>query len=115
MGGDYAIIPDAELPLSLCAAFAAQPSTSSVLVTSTGFHPITAGRLPEPARTWVERHIRSQDLTVEAGMTGDLDKALKALALDPLVAHLTLPDIQAMGLQLLRANAQHLPQFQGRL
>jgi alpha-galactosidase/6-phospho-beta-glucosidase family protein len=86
-----------------------------VLVTSTGFHPITAGRVPEPARTWVERHIRVQDLTVEAGMTGDLDKALKALALDPLVAHLTLPDIQAMGMKLLRANAQHLPQFQGRL
>ena len=86
-----------------------------VLVTASGFRPITVGPLPEPARTWVEGHIRAQELTVEAGMKGDLELAVKALALDPLVAHLALPDIQTLGMRLLKANAAHLPQFAGKL
>jgi len=86
-----------------------------ILVSSTGFQPITVGPLPEPARSWVERHISAQDLTVEAALTGDLDLAIKALTLDPLVSHLTLAQTTEMGMRLLRANAQYLPQFQGKL
>jgi alpha-galactosidase len=86
-----------------------------VLVTSTGFQPITVGPLPEPARTWVEHHIRAQDLTVEAALTGDLELALKALSLDPLVSHLTLAEVMEMGTRLLKANARYLPQFQGTI
>ena len=86
-----------------------------VLVTSTGFQPITVGPLPEPARSWIEHHIRTQDLTVEAALTGDLELALKALSLDPLVSHLTLAEITEMGKRLLQANSQYLPQFQGKL
>jgi len=82
-----------------------------VLVTPSGFRPITVGCLPEPVRTWVERHIRVQDLTVEAAMEGDLDQALKALALDPLVSHLNLEEVKDMGMRLLKANAPYLPQF----
>ena len=86
-----------------------------VLVTSTGFQPITVGPLPEPARSWIEHHIRTQDLTVEAALTGELELALKALSLDPLVSHLTLAEITKMGKRLLQANSQYLPQFQGKL
>lgn len=86
-----------------------------VLVTSTGFQPITVGPLPEPARSWVERHIRAQDLTVEAALSGDLELALKALSLDPLVSHLTLAQVMEMGTRLLKANARHLPQFRGKI
>jgi alpha-galactosidase/6-phospho-beta-glucosidase family protein len=84
-----------------------------VLVTPSGFRPITVGCLPEPVRTWVERHIRVQDLTVEAAKEGDLDQAFKALALDPLVSHLNLQEVEDMGMRLLKANAPYLPQFFG--
>ncbi len=86
-----------------------------VLVTRSGFRPITVGNLPEPVRTWVERSVRVEDLTVEAAMEGDLDKAFKALALDPAVSHLTFGEIKELGMRLLQANAQHLPQFKGQL
>ena len=80
-----------------------------------GFRPVVVGNLPEPVRTWVERQVRVQELTVEAGMSGDLDQAIKALALDPTVSHLTFDEIKEMGRRLLRANAQYLPQFSGQL
>ncbi|MGQ9552716.1 MAG: family 4 glycosyl hydrolase [Anaerolineae bacterium] len=85
-----------------------------VLVSATGFHPVAIGGLPEPARTWVERITRVEDMEVEAAMSGDLDLALKALMLDPLCSHLNLDQIKEMGLRLLRANAQYLPQFAGK-
>ncbi len=86
-----------------------------VLVTRFGFRPITVGHLPEPVRTWVERVVRTEDLAVEAAMQGDLNKALKALALDPVVSHLTFGEVEELGMRLLRANARYLPQFKGQL
>ena len=66
-------------------------------------------------RTWVERCVRVEDLTVEAAMTGDLDWALLALSLDPVVSHLDFAQVEELGLRLLRANARYLPQFEGKL
>jgi alpha-galactosidase/6-phospho-beta-glucosidase family protein len=86
-----------------------------VLVTPTGFQPVCIGGLPEPARSWVERFNRVQDMTVDAAISGDLTLALRALALDPLCSRLNLDQIEEMGLALLRANARLLPQFAGRL
>jgi alpha-galactosidase/6-phospho-beta-glucosidase family protein len=48
-------------------------------------------------------------------MEGDLDKALKVLALDPVVSHLTFGEIEELGRRLLQANAPYLPQFKGQL
>ncbi len=86
-----------------------------VLVSPSGFQPITVGEMPEPTATWLERIVRVQDLTVEAGIEGDLDLALMALSLDPLCAHLDWPQVEEMGIKLLRANAAYLPQFKGVL
>jgi alpha-galactosidase/6-phospho-beta-glucosidase family protein len=86
-----------------------------VLVNATGFHAVTIGGLPEPARTWVERVIRVEDMQVQAAMAGDLELAFEALMLDPLCSHLNLDQIREMGLRLLRANQQYLPQFAGKL
>ena len=86
-----------------------------VLVTRSGFRPITVGPLDEPMRTWVERCARVEDLSVEAAMSGDLDQALLALSLDPVVSHLDFDQVTELGLRLLRANARYLPQFAGKL
>ncbi len=86
-----------------------------VLVTPEGFQPLAMGSLPEPARSWVERAARVEDLTTEAALAGNLDQALTALVLDPLCSHLDWPQVEEMGLRLLRAHARYLPQFAGRL
>ena len=88
---------------------------TQVLSSPLGFVPLAAAPLPEPVRSWVERHIRIQEMTVEAGMAGDLELALKALAMDPTVGHLALPQIREMGLRILQANNTYLPQFEGQL
>ncbi len=86
-----------------------------VLVTPGGFRPVAVGGLPEPARSWVERATRVEDMTTEAALAGDVQLALAALALDPLCSHLSWPQVEEMGLRLLRANARFMPQFAGRL
>ncbi len=85
-----------------------------VLVTRSGFRPIAVGPLPEPVHSWVERCVRVEDLTVEAAMAGDLERALVALSLDPVVSHLDFRQVEELGLRLLRANARYLPQFEGQ-
>jgi len=86
-----------------------------VVVTPSGFDAVAMGELPEPARTWVERCAQVQEATTQAALSGDLEQALAALALDPLCAHLTWSQVREMGLRLLRATAQWLPQFAGRI
>lgn len=86
-----------------------------VLVSPSGFQPITVGEMPEPTATWLDRIVRVQEMTVDAALLGDLDEALMALALDPLCAHLDWTQVEELGIELLRANAAYLPQFQGML
>jgi alpha-galactosidase/6-phospho-beta-glucosidase family protein len=69
------------------------------------------GALPENLVPLVAPHAQVQLQTVEAGLSGDLDKALAALAADPLCARLSPDEIRKMGLELLTANRQYLPQF----
>ena len=86
-----------------------------VLATPTGFRAVVVGDLPEPAASWVDRVARVEDLTVEAALSGDLDLALTALKLDPVCSHLDFGQVEEMGMRLLRANKQYLPQFEGLL
>jgi len=81
------------------------------VINSLGFTALSVGDLPEPILNMVLPHVKNQDLIVEAGLEGDLEKALLALYNDPLCAHLTLPEIKEMGMRLLRVNKQYLPQF----
>lgn len=82
------------------------------IVNSTGFNPVCIGDLPEQILNLVLPHVKNQDLILEAGMEGNLEKALLALYNDPLCAHLTLPEIKEMGVRLLTANQNYLPQFE---
>lgn len=81
------------------------------VVNSTGFNPVSIGNLPEQILNLVLPHVVNQDMIVEAGLDGDLDRALLALYNDPLCSHLTLPEIKEMGIRLLKANKDYLPQF----
>lgn len=80
-------------------------------VTAGGFTPVVIGELPEPVAAICRRHAEVEARTTDAGLRGDLDAALLALAADPVCAHLTVSDIRRLGLELLEANRRYLPQF----
>lgn len=81
------------------------------IVNSLGFSPVATGPLPESLLGLTIPHAINQKTIVEAGLTGDWDKAFMALAQDPLCARLNWPQIEKMGTALLRANKKYLPQF----
>jgi len=70
--------------------------------------------LPAPLGELVRRHIAVQELTVEAGVTGDLATALAAMTLDPLAGRGDLGETETMLDELLAATAGWLPQFGSR-
>ena len=83
-------------------------------VDGSGFTPLTTGALPEPVRAVVAPHAEVQVRTVAAGLSAGFDAALLALEADPVCGHLPPSDIRKMGMELLAANRQHLPQFFGK-
>jgi alpha-galactosidase len=62
---------------------------------------------------WLRRVHVSQELTVEAALTGRRDLVLEAMLADPSCAVLAYDDVVAMTDELLAATAPWLPQFAG--
>ncbi len=73
-----------------------------------GREPVSA---PAPAAELLRRHSATQELTVEAAVSGDRELVRAALALDPLAGRGDLRDIDAMADDLLAGTARWLPQF----
>jgi len=71
--------------------------------------PEPVGELPPAIQAVVEHHVRIQEMTVEAALTGDRELALQAFLLDPLVRDLDAGKRMFDG--LLEANRDYLPQF----
>lgn len=59
----------------------------------------------------VRRHIAVQEMAVEAALSGDLDAANQAFALDPLTGRMDMLQIEQMTDELLAQSAKWLPQF----
>jgi len=76
-----------------------------------GFQPLPMGKLPEQVIPLVKIHCDIQLMTLDAGLTGDRELALKALSMDPLCSKLKEQDCRAMGNELLEATKEYLPQF----
>jgi alpha-galactosidase len=81
------------------------------LVDSGGFAPISIGPMPEILRGLIEVHCHVQKMILEAAMTGNEKLAIEALMLDPLCAKLAPSQIRKMGLELMEATGEYLPQF----
>jgi alpha-galactosidase len=73
--------------------------------------PHASGSIPAPIHAMVHRHCLNQDLTVEAALEGNRVKALQAMQGDPLNNNNDIRELGAMLDELLKANAQLLPQF----
>jgi len=80
-----------------------------------GLHPTSIGALPPQLAACCMTNINSQILCAEAALTGDPEYLVHAIALDPLTgAVCTLKEVRDMTIELLEAQRQWLPQFQGK-
>jgi alpha-galactosidase len=80
-----------------------------VFVDGDGIHPVHTGPLPEPVAELCRRELFIAQLGIDAAVTGDRQKALQCLLLDPVIT-----DIETAKLVLddyLTTYKPHLPQF----
>ena len=62
-----------------------------------------------------QSNVTVQALAVEAGLTGDPELVMNAVAMDPLTsACCTLAEVREMTAEMLEAEREWLPQFEGR-
>lgn len=96
------------LPADCCAEY-------PLFVDRTGIHKTFVGPLPSQCAALNMTNINVQRLAVEAGIEGDPEKIVLACAMDPLTgAVLTLKEIRDMAAEMLEAERQWLPQFEGK-
>ena len=85
-----------------------------VYVDRLGLHPLRIGNLPPQCAALNRSNISVQELTVEAALSGNPELAMQAIAIDPLTSAVcTLKEARDMTAEMLSAQQQWLPQFQG--
>jgi alpha-galactosidase len=86
-----------------------------VTVDADGLHPQVVGDLPAQLAAMNQSNVSVQTLAVEAGLTGDPELIMQAIAMDPLTsACCTLKEIRDMTAEMLEAEREWLPQFEGK-
>jgi len=96
------------LPADCCAE-------GPIYVDKLGLHKTIVGDLPAQCAALNLSNISVQRLAVLAAMSGDPEHIVHACALDPLsAAVLTLKEIREMAAEMLEAEKQWLPQFEGK-
>jgi len=81
----------------------------NVVVDKNGAHPISEGHLPVKIRGLIQLVKAYEELTVEAGVTGDYEVALQALTIHPLVTSATVA--KKVLDDIIEANKKYLPQY----
>lgn len=77
-----------------------------------GIHPLAVGNLPDAIVQYLMRHIPNQEMITEAGLTGNRELAICALANDPLIPN---PDTAVkIADDLFKEFREWLPQFYGK-
>jgi alpha-galactosidase len=83
-----------------------------VYVDKAGFHPVHVGALPPQCLTLVHISVMSEEMAVEAALSGDPRLVFQAIAYDPLTAAvLSLAEIKDMVNEMFEQNRDYLPQF----
>ena len=86
-----------------------------VYVDRRGLHPSKVGLLPPQCAALNQSNVTVQSLAVDAGLAGDPEHIMHAIAMDPLTsACCTLKEVRDMTAEMLEAERQWLPQFKGR-
>jgi alpha-galactosidase len=83
-----------------------------VYVDKAGFHPVHVGALPPQCVALNHVCVMTEEMAVEAALTGDPRLAFHAIAYDPLTAAmLSLAEIKQMVNEMFRQNRDYLSQF----
>jgi len=86
-----------------------------IFVDRRGLHPVHIGALPVQLAALNQSNVTVQALSVEAGLSGDPELVMNAVAMDPLTsACCTLKEIREMTAEMLAAESRWLPQFQNK-
>jgi alpha-galactosidase len=86
-----------------------------VFADAMGLHPTRIGMLPPQCAAACQTNVNVQVLAAHAGLEGDTEHIVHAVALDPLAgAVCTLSEIRAMCGEMLEAQRRWLPQFKGK-
>ena len=84
------------------------------VIDSTGAHAIAYGDVPVGVQNVLEHHVRQQEMTIEAALSGSRQLALQVLLNDPLSSRLRVEEASQMLEELLEANRSYLPKFFSR-
>ena len=80
-----------------------------------GLHPTVVGDLPPQCAALCQTNINSQMLAADAALDSDPERLVQAVALDPLSSAVaTLGEIREMCSELLEAQREWLPSFEGK-
>lgn len=86
-----------------------------ITVDKRGLHPRTVGDLPIQCAALNQSNVTVQTLIVESALRGDPELAVQAIAMDPLTAACcTLEEIRNMTREMIEAERQWLPEFEGK-
>lgn len=86
-----------------------------IYVDALGLHPVKVGSLPAQCAALNMTNITVQGLGVKAALQADAELIVAAAALDPLTAtQCTLSEIRSMCSEMLEAQRQWLPSFEGK-
>ncbi|HEV2642548.1 MAG TPA: hypothetical protein VGT98_07570, partial [Candidatus Elarobacter sp.] len=84
---------------------------SMCIADANGLHPRDRATLPPVLAEWLRRIAAAQEATVTAALSGDRDKAVEAMLLDPLAGRIDFDHVEQMTDEMLAATARWLPQF----
>jgi alpha-galactosidase len=85
------------------------------IVDGHGIHPLRVGALPPQCAALNMSNVTVQTLMVEAALSGDPEHVLHAVAMDPLTSAVcTLKESREMTAEMLKAEREWLPQFEGK-
>ena len=82
---------------------------STCIVNKSGAHPLSVEELPQWMNQWLQLVFSYQDLTVQAGVTGDYETLLQAFYINPLTPKGAVAEDLIKDMML--AHEEHLPQF----
>ncbi len=84
---------------------------SMCIADAKGLHPRDEVRLPPVLAEWLRRISAAQEATVGAALSGDREKVVEAMLLDPLAGRIDFDHVEQMTDEMLAATARWLPQF----
>jgi galacturan 1,4-alpha-galacturonidase len=76
-----------------------------------GLRPRDEVRLPPVLAEWVRRISAAQEATVAAALSGEREKVIEAMLLDPLAGRIDFDHLEQMTDEMLAATSRWLPQF----